>query len=256
MMTVPAMRMFFPKQAPVTIKYRCYKAFNQHNFNLELECCLLYLNENAEYDDIGTNFVEILNKHAPIKTKLIRENNSPFMTKSPTKAIMNRSRLKNKFIKDPNIINKNNFRKQRNYVVNLLRKEKKRYYNNLNLNKITDNRKFWQTIKPFFSDKGTFRKTISLIENDNIISVDEKVANIFNDYFSNAVKNIQIKKFNTEPVPLDILNIIDSILIKYNNHPSILKIKDNVNNEDKFNFSNTIKQPTVRRACPFRLVSR
>ena len=239
MMTVTTMRMFFPKQAPITIKYRCYKAFNQHNFNLELECFLLNLNENAEYEDFELNFVEILNKHVPIKTKLVRANNSPFMTKSLTKAIMNRSRLKNKFIKDPNSSNKNNYRKQRNYVVNLLRKVKKIYYNNLDLNKITDNRKFWQTIKPFFSDKGTFRKTISLIENDNIITVDEKVANIFNDYFSNAVKNIQIKKFNTEPVPLDIFDIIERILIKYNNHPSVLKIKDNVNNEVKFNFSNT-----------------
>ena len=41
----------------------------------------------------------MLNKHAPIKYKYIRANNSSYMTKSLRKEIMLRSRLCNKFLK-------------------------------------------------------------------------------------------------------------------------------------------------------------
>ena len=38
-----------------------------------------------------------------------------------------------------------------NYCVNLLRKVKKDYYANLKLKYITDNKKFFNTVDPFFS---------------------------------------------------------------------------------------------------------
>ena len=42
---------------------------------------------------------QLINKHAPLKTKFLRGNNAPFMTKQLRKAIMNRSRLTNKYNK-------------------------------------------------------------------------------------------------------------------------------------------------------------
>ena len=51
---------------------------------------------------------------------------------------MTRSRLRNKYLKNPNNPNKLKYNKQRNYCVNLLRKEKKKYYNNLDVKLITD----------------------------------------------------------------------------------------------------------------------
>ena len=48
---------------------------------------------------IQTVFLEILNKIAPVKVKVLRFNNNAFMTKSLRKAIMLRSRLKNNFNK-------------------------------------------------------------------------------------------------------------------------------------------------------------
>ena len=56
-----------------------------------------------------------------------------------SKAIMTRLRLKNKFLKNPTEENKINYNKQRNYCVNLLRKIKKNYYANLDINNVTDN---------------------------------------------------------------------------------------------------------------------
>ena len=46
------------------------------------------------------------------------------MNKVLSKAVMNRSRLRNKFTKDPTIDNEKSYKKQRNYCVNLFKKEK------------------------------------------------------------------------------------------------------------------------------------
>ena len=63
---------------------------------------------------------------------------------------MHRSKLKNRYNKNPNEINKSLYKKQRNFCVNLLRKEKRKYYNNLDIKIFEDNRKFWQSVKPLF----------------------------------------------------------------------------------------------------------
>ena len=41
------------------------------------------------------------------------------------------------------------YRKQRNFCSKLYKKERKKYNNNLDLNDIADNKKFWKTVKPF-----------------------------------------------------------------------------------------------------------
>ena len=41
----------------------------------------------------------VLDKHAPIKSKNVRGNHSPFMSKELNKAITNRSKLRNRYTK-------------------------------------------------------------------------------------------------------------------------------------------------------------
>ena len=57
-----------------------------------------------------------------------------------SKAFMHRSKLKNQYNKTPNEKNKSLYRKQRNFCLNLLRKEKRKYYNNLDLKIFEDNK--------------------------------------------------------------------------------------------------------------------
>ena len=54
--------------------------------------------EDIDYSNFERNFLEVLNKHAPIKKKTVRANDKPFMTKALRKAIMRRSALKNKYV--------------------------------------------------------------------------------------------------------------------------------------------------------------
>ena len=50
------------------------------------------------------------------------------MNKDIHKAMMTRTRLRNKFLKEPTPMNKLAYRKQRNYSVSLMRENKKQYY--------------------------------------------------------------------------------------------------------------------------------
>ena len=76
-MTVSVMRSCFPKHSPTLVKYRNYKNFMRENFRNELQYKLLTLNDDAKFEDFETIFMNILNKHAPMKEKLIRANNPP-----------------------------------------------------------------------------------------------------------------------------------------------------------------------------------
>ena len=70
----------------------------------------------------------IFNKHAPIKRKYIRANEAPFMTKDLHKAIMKRSKLRNKFLKSRNLSDRKNYASQRNLCKKLLKKYQKNLF--------------------------------------------------------------------------------------------------------------------------------
>ena len=55
---------------------------------------------------------------------------------------MKRSKLRNKFNRDRNHENWSNFKFQRNYFVNLLRKTEKQYYENLSVINVMDDQTF------------------------------------------------------------------------------------------------------------------
>ena len=86
------------------------------------------------------------------KQKHLRGNNKPFVTKAFSKSIMERMRLRNAFLKNPTVANKLAYTEQIIFCVSLLRKVKNEYFANLNEKNINDNRKFWQTVKPFLSE--------------------------------------------------------------------------------------------------------
>ena len=77
------------------------------------------------------------------KKKDIRGNNKPFMTKTLSTSIMERTRFRNRFLKNTTDENRLVFTRQKYFCVSFLRKEKKHYFAKLNEKNITDNRKFW-----------------------------------------------------------------------------------------------------------------
>ena len=72
------------------------------------------------------------------------------------------------------------------------------YFPNLNEKDITDNRKFWYTVKHFLSDKIKFRENIILVNNERITSDEWKGANTLNNFFSNIIKNFKLPEYYVE----------------------------------------------------------
>ena len=102
------------------------------------------------------------------------------MPKTFTKATVQRTRFRNKFLKNPTDQNKLIYIKKRNFCFS---SEKREYFAKLNEKVITNNRKFWHTVKPSLSDKVKSRETITLINNENIASNGNKNAKTLNDFF-------------------------------------------------------------------------
>ena len=222
---ITVLRAFFQKQSPICIKYRDYKKFDEPLFYVELYQNLCCINiTSTSYELFESIFLELLNKHVPMKEKYVRANNAPFMNKALSIAIMTRSRLRNRFLRNPDMTNKMKYNKKRNYCVNLLRKEKRKYYKNLDLKVINDNKTFWKTMKPLFSDKHTNSRNITLIDGEKIISNDTEVAEIVNGFFYDTVSKLGIKGYQTGPSNVG-PDKINDVIIKFKDHPSILKIK-------------------------------
>ena len=139
------------------------------------------------------------------------------MTKALKKAIATRSCLENRYYKS--IESKLACKKQRR----LYKKERKTYYTKLDITNITDNRKFWKTMKPFFSDKGVNTCKITLIEDNKIISDDDRVAETLKSFFELTSAFI-VKS-------IDNVNPNDVIIGKYACHASILQISKAVINQ-------------------------
>ena len=237
-MVVTVLKTTFPKAQPKIIQYRSYKNFDNQNFRIDLRTKMDGTISYSEFEDI---FLKTLEIHAPTKKKVVRANDKPYMTKSLRKAIMRRSYLKNKYMKYKSPDLEREYKKQRNYTNRLLKKEKKRYFYNLDISNYTDNKKFWKTIKPLFTNTGTLGQKITLIEDDEMITDDLKIAKTFNDFFSNAVSELQLNENKAIINQTDNLanqDPIQQITYKYKDHPSILEIKKNVSIESEFNFSN------------------
>ena len=114
----------------------------------------------------------------------------PFMTKQLSKEIMKRSRLPNNFLRDKTEENKILYNRQRNYCVSLLRKSKRRYYENLNIKNVTDNKLFWKSVKPLLSNKSR------VSEKGEIVKTESETAETLNSFFSNIVKNLNILRYS------------------------------------------------------------
>ena len=80
-----------------------YKTFNESSFLYELDQELLkgdmYKNNRHMFSKFTETFRRVLDKHVPLKTKRVRGNQSPFMTKELSEMAMNKSKTRNKYIR-------------------------------------------------------------------------------------------------------------------------------------------------------------
>ena len=106
-------------------------------------------------------------------------------------------------------------------------KGKKSFFENVDNKNITDNKKFWKTVKPFLANKSWSNRTkITFTQKDETISRSKDVAEIFNTVFVNVLSKLGIVinesiLGNTGETNDSTVNIIE----RYKTHPSIRLIK-------------------------------
>ena len=189
-MTVTALKIYFQKREAKVINYRDYRNFSNEEFRQKVLKGILEATQIGgivSYKPFLSICHRALDSRARKKQQYVRSNHSPFINKTILRAIMDRSRLRNKFLKTrPNEENKKAYNTQRKYCLALVRKAKKDYYDNLDHENIIGNKTFWKSIKPFFSEKGLTHNKIILVEQDLILDKNDNVAEVLNKYFINV----------------------------------------------------------------------
>ena len=113
---------------------------------------------------------------------------------------MKRSHLEKVFYKNKSEKSFKAYKKQKIFCSRLYKKERKWFFNSLNPSFVTDNKLFWKTIKPFFSNKGNYGLQIKLVEKDEVLQDDDLITKELNKFFKNAVSILNIKETVSSPI--------------------------------------------------------
>ena len=210
-------RRFAPSQRPRYINYRTYKNFNEADFLCDISTAPFQVSDI--FDDVedmawytSQLLADIVNTHAPMKSKQVKCDSVPYMNSRLRKAIYARNMSRNKFRKFGHKFWEEN-RHMRNKVVSIRKQSLKTYFSK---NCSKQDKSFWRTVSPFMSDKASRNgNDIILLEDDQTIVDDKQISEIFNDFSSNIASTIGFDD--------SIISTTDSIL-KHKNHPSVMKI--------------------------------
>ena len=136
---------------PKEIFYRDYKKFDLAKFKHDLKS---ELDQSVDQTcgNFEEQFLKTLENHAPTKKKVIRSNQATYVTKALRKAIMRRSELLTKYHRTKKKFDEISYKKQKNFVSRLYKKERRTFYKNFNIKNISDNKDFWKAVKPFLSN--------------------------------------------------------------------------------------------------------
>ena len=168
-------------------------------------------------------FTGLLDEHAPVKKRLIKREHVPFMTTELLGAIRRRRRLKQTYYATKDLADWQKYREQRNKTSSLRQKLICKYISKCDDVK-GDPRTFWTVIKPLIhSKKNSGDNTITLKEDNELITDNNVIATRFNDHFS------KIQNDSADYAIMGSSYCSDS-------HPSISAIRNNCPNIKSFNF--------------------
>ena len=115
--------------------------------------------------------------------------------------------------------------------------------------RIDNDKEFWKTVKPLFSNKNPMSEKIIVIEDGNILSNDAEVAEYLNEYFCNITDSLHIYPlFKEVQENLSVDQMVLRSIYKYKDHPSIRVINKNaMPKENAFQFSHVHPTEVVRQ---------
>ena len=127
-----------------------------------------------------------MEKHAPSKKAIIRGNNKREVSKELRIEIMHWSRLTDIANKTGKTEDIGRYKQLRNKVVKLNKLAKMNFFRSLYVPNLTNDKRFWKTVKPlFFRKSGNVSQIITLVEHESIVSSKSQIAECFNQNLVN-----------------------------------------------------------------------
>ena len=177
------LRAHFKRLPPKKIIYRDYKMLDDAKrlHDLDQEIIKGSFNQHKEsFAEFSSVFRDVVDRHAPLKQKMVRGNNTPFMIKL-NKAIMNRSKIKNRYSKWPSGENILKLKKDKRLCKNLTKKAKKQYFKSVSSKDMASNKQFLDVVKPFSPNQNLHADEHILIKDkDKIVDNAVKLVELFN----------------------------------------------------------------------------
>ena len=124
-----------------------------------------------------------------------------------------------------------NYKKQLNFCVNLLRKTKKWIFQNINTRNLKDSKKFWKTIKVYFGNKELNSNRLFLRKKEDVVSNEKQLATIMSNFFINITKDLELEEDNSSNA-----NILEDVPKVFNSHPNVERISRNIKISEIFLF--------------------
>ena len=180
-----------PKFLHQTISYRSFKSFNEQDFINDLQSApwdiiKIFDDTNDTLDSWSSMFIEIVDKHLPLKTLRVKRKQQPkWLTPEIIEAIKTRDRYQSL---NEDIL----YRSWRNKVVNLKKKSKKSQYSAI-INENNNNpSSIWKLFKEIGINKQKSNTSISKVKiNGQECEDHNKMANAFNKFFVSIASNLK-----------------------------------------------------------------
>ena len=236
MMICACTKMFAPQIVPRKIVYRSYKTFDEEKYKQDVGMIpfhISYIFDDTD-DIVWTHnklLSDVIDCHAPLKKRTLQKDCVPYMNSRLRKVQHRRNQLRNRYWQYKGKRNWEEYRCMRNRA-NSVRKQSEATYLRTKSISNGNQKDFWNTFKPYLSDKCVSTDNIVLVENDNIINKPLEVCEIFKDHFQSVADTIGVP---------DHFNVISDDSIKeaintYKDHPSIKAIQNQYPNKEQFSY--------------------
>ena len=168
-------------------------------------------NPNEMWDFWKHLLASVIDKHAPLRTKRVKNKRSPWISNELLREIHKRDFLKKKAAStnDPSIWKQ--FKDARNKASNLVKKAKSKYFSeNLDANK-SDPRKTWRLINELQSRQSKSTKVSQVKTGNQVFTSPGDIVEAFNNHFTNIGQSLAQEIPCTDIDPLGYVNPVDGV---------------------------------------------
>lgn len=188
------------KVPPKVIEFRSFKNYNKQSFVKDLGAVPWHVafNNSEDIDDCLNTwnklFLEVADLHAPVQTRKVRGQPTPWMTADISKCMKDRDFHLKKAKGNKSGHHWSKYRQLRNKVHRLIKKSKSQYYTSLIENSKGNTKDFWRALKEVLPTPDA-SNDISCISSDGIaVTSSKSIASIMNSFFVNIGSELA-KKF-------------------------------------------------------------